>query len=137
MSTITDQDNFHELTNHMRHYSNLRFAIMTVFLAVHGAIFSKYLDPAFVKSNPGDLIYLQLLGLFISIIFFIFEFNLNNNLSKFGNSIAQLADVNSAFISHRSTFYKFSVAAATFAIYLLPSFYWLFELINKIILLCS
>lgn len=67
-----------------RHYSNMRFAIFTVCFAIFGGLVSLIYDSKFlVKNDPFLQDKLKLGGLFISIIFFLFEWYCSGYLLVF------------------------------------------------------
>lgn len=124
MDRVTEKDKFLELCSNARHFSTLRFAIMTVYIAISGALLAKFFDCSFSSKNTGAFQFFQITGVAISIIFLVFEFNLNRNLSSFWNTISIYAGQGDAFFENRSLFYKVSVPIATHLIYILPIIFW-------------
>jgi hypothetical protein len=75
---VGKSDVYGEIMQCIRHYSTLRFAMLTVFLTTFGALVTAYGGalPLFGKSNPV----IALAGLVLSLMFGCFEATLSYNL---------------------------------------------------------
>src|ERR1051325_11414710 len=77
---------YSEANRNRRHYSNLRFAVLTVSFAVLGGVASVAFGVVDIKS-PGSLNvvrWARIAGLLFSIVFFWFEVLLDRHLRHFG-----------------------------------------------------
>jgi hypothetical protein len=91
---------YSELNQNFRHYSALRFAILTVFFAVTGGLASVAFG--FAQNVPPTISFAAKIGGFlISIMFFMFEIILQSYLHHFGNTFRKLEK--SLGYSHMST----------------------------------
>jgi hypothetical protein len=82
---------YKECTQFVRHYSNLRFVILTVFLTINSAFFityTKYQADGFNLQQD-----IAILGIFVTVIFAVFEFAVAFNVGKYytyGKNISEL-----------------------------------------------
>lgn len=114
-----------ELMANVRHYSNLRFAMLTVFFAVNGGLLMTFFDCDFAANHPGLGWLFEAAGTLITLAFFIFEAALNSNLSKSWEAISLLVDSNDYLVRHRQPWKSRWVPAATFGIFIGTCFFWL------------
>ena len=61
-----------EVNNNLRHYSSLRFAQMTIFLAISGALASTFLEKN-ESLNPIIKFCIEIGGVFLTVMFWIME----------------------------------------------------------------
>jgi hypothetical protein len=86
---------YSEVNNNRRHYSNLRFAILTVFFAVVGGVASVAFGIVEVKSPTSINIVLwsRFAGLVFTLTFFSFEVLCEFNISHFGHVAKDLEEL--------------------------------------------
>lgn len=63
-----------QISEEERHYSNLRFAIFTIFMAVSGALGGIYLNKEYVASTKPIHAVLPIIGLLVTLVFASLEF---------------------------------------------------------------
>lgn len=80
-----------ELMNSIRHYSTLRFAMLTVYFAVTGGFLVKFFDCDFSVRYPELHGLFQIAGSLVTAAFFIFEVVLDDNLRKLWGAVKKLA----------------------------------------------
>jgi hypothetical protein len=76
---------YSEVNNNRRHYSNLRFAVLSVFFAVLGGLVSVAFGIVEIKSptSPDIAFWARGAGLLITFVFFSFEIQCAGNLRHF------------------------------------------------------
>jgi|SRR4029079_1456034 len=86
---------YSEANNNRRHYSNLRFAVLSVFFAVLGGVVSVAFGIVEIKSTSRENIVLwaRVAGLLFTVIFFSFEILCDLNLRHFGRVAKELEDL--------------------------------------------
>lgn len=125
MTGITERDKFLEILSIVRHYSTLRFAMLTVFVAVNGGLLTQFFDCEFAAKNPEAMGLFRLAGSVLALIFLIFERALDHNLSHYWSVIAAYVGKHDALVSGRSRCYRWSVPLATHSIFILSLLFWL------------
>ena len=126
MAQITERDKFLEMFTNIRHYSALRFAMLTVFVAMNGGLMTQFFNCAFANNNPEALGLFKIGGAILAIIFFTFERALDHNLVHYWDAIKAYVGKEDALISYRSWTYRVSVPIATHGIYVLTFFFWVY-----------
>lgn len=126
MDKITEKDKFLEILSNIRHYSTLRFAMLTVFVAINGGMLTQFFDCDFALKNPDAIKLFQFGGGILSLIFFIFERALDHNLSNYWDTIKAYVGEYDALVSNRSWVYTFSVPLATHGIFVIAFLFWVF-----------
>jgi len=83
-----------EANNNRRHYSNLRFAVLSVFFAVLGGVASVAFGIVEIKSptSPDIALWARIAGLLFTVVFFSFEILCDLNLRHFGRVAKELED---------------------------------------------
>lgn len=86
---------YSEAHNNRRHYSNLRFAVFSVFFAVLGGVVSVAFGIVEIKSptSPDIVYWARIAGLLFTFIFFMFEILGELNLRHFGRVARELEDL--------------------------------------------
>jgi hypothetical protein len=86
---------YSEANNNLRHYSNLRFAVLTVFFAVLGGVVAVGFGIVEIKSPTSENIVLwaRIAGLIFTIVFFSLEVVCHLNLRHFQNVARELEDL--------------------------------------------
>lgn len=83
---------YSEANNNRRHYSNLRFAVLSVFFAVLGGVVSVAFGIVEIKSPTSTDIawWARIAGLLFTVVFFSFEILCDLNLRHFGRVAKEL-----------------------------------------------
>lgn len=115
-----------ELMANIRHYSALRFAMLTVYFGITGGLLTKLFDPDFSRHHPEFLNLFPVAGGIITVAFFIFEYVLNNNLSCLWNSVEKLMGKDDILLDHRQSWKSYLVPAATCTIFAGMLLFWLY-----------
>ncbi len=126
MDRITENEKFKEILSNIRHYSALRFVMLTVFVAINGAMFTQFFNCEFAARNPQAIVIFEIGGGIISTVFFIFERALDHNLSNYWKTVEAYVGKNDALISNRSELYKAMVPIATHGIIVLAFIFWVY-----------
>lgn len=77
---VSDDTKYAETMSTIRHYSALRFAMLTIFMAVTGALASALLDEEIQKQFRYEVA--RWAGFWVAVCFLVFELALNGYLSK-------------------------------------------------------
>src|SRR6266705_2904953 len=98
MGTIPDADIYKSSLDHARQLSTLRFAILTVFMTVSGALFVAY----FSQNIPYPLISVAVAGLWLAVVFLGCEIALSFTMAR-QNSVAKemLGEARQNIFRHR------------------------------------
>lgn len=73
MTDIGDpQEEYKDLSENMRHYANMRFAQLTIFVAITGGL-AAWFDNARSASDPDVMIVIAVVGTFIALVFLVME----------------------------------------------------------------
>ena len=126
MAEITERDKFLEILSNIRHYSALRFAMLTVFVAMNGALFTQFFNCEFASNNPDAITLFKIGGSILALIFFTFERALDHNLAHYWDTIKAYVGKDDGLISYRSWTYRISVPIATHGIYVLAFVFWVY-----------
>ena len=124
MDRITEKDKFQEILANIRHYSTLRFAMLTVFVAINGGMLTQFFNCEFAMKNPKAIILFKFGGGILSAVFFTFERALDHNLSNYWDTVQAYVGKHDSFISNRSWLYKTMVPLATHGIFVLAFIFW-------------
>ena len=83
-----------EANNNLRHYSNLRFAVLSVFFAVLGGVVSVAFGIIEIKSPspPHIILWSRIAGLVFTSVFFSIEILCHLNLGHFQRVASELED---------------------------------------------
>jgi hypothetical protein len=86
---------YSEANTNRRHYSNLRFAVFSVYFAVLGGLSSVAFGVVEIKStSPAPIVLAaRIAGLLFTVIFFSFEIQCDLNLRHFGRVAIELEDL--------------------------------------------
>ncbi|MFE8069428.1 hypothetical protein QQM79_00045 [Marinobacteraceae bacterium S3BR75-40.1] len=122
--TIGDEVRFQEMMATVRHYSTLRFAILTVFVAINGAVLVQFFDCDLSRQNPDLIGLFRIGGALNAVIFFVFELALNANLTELWRSISQCVGERDGLLSHRKRWKSWAVPCASYGVYVLPLVFW-------------
>lgn len=115
-----------ELLISIRHYSMLRFAILTVYFAVSGGLLVKFFDCSFSQHYPELLWLFQVGGGTVTIAFFIYEIVLDDNLRRLWKSVAAtVRKKDDVLLSHRQYWKNILVPVATYGIFIGTLVFWL------------
>lgn len=126
MSEIQADRKLAELMAHIRHYSTLRFAMLTVYFGVTGGLLTKLFDPDFSRLHPEFFNLFPIAGGIITVVFFIFEYVLNDNLSCLWKAAGKLVGKDDILLNHRQSWKSFLVPAATYMIFAGMLLFWLY-----------
>lgn len=126
MSEIQADRKLAELMAHIRHYSTLRFAMLTVYFGVTGGLLTKFFDPDFSRLHPEFFNLLPIAGGIITVVFFIFEYVLNDNLSSLWKAVEKLVGKDDILLNHRQSWKSYLVPAATYMIFAGMLLFWLY-----------
>ncbi len=132
MTNISDEIKFQEVMSHIRHLSSLRFAIMTLYLTLNGFVLSNFLnlDCEFISRIYKNLFVFQFLSVYVSIVFLIFEINLDKALTCMWDSVKSYVGNDDNLLAHRTWFYRHSTPYASSSIYILSPIIFCFVLID-------
>ena len=115
-----EQYKYQEVMANIRHYSNLRFAMLTVFVAITGALLGvSYSDAITIETTVFSINIIKFAGIWVSLVFFIFEVALNIYLA------GMWGEIGNTTASYRSSCLKWSVRIAATSLSVLSFFYWL------------
>ncbi len=117
---VTDDVKFAELMHSARHYSNLRFAMLTIFLAISGALLSRV-----IGDTPQPTVWIDVVrwaGVLSALVFLVLEIVLNVYLARTWGLATQY---DSQLAHLRSTCIRYATRAATIAPSLLLLIFWL------------
>lgn len=116
-----------ELLISIRHYSALRFAILTVYFAVSGRVLIKFFDCDFSQHYPELRWLFQVGGGAVTVVFFIYEIVLDDNLRRLWKSVAAaVSKKDDVLLSHRQSWKNFLVPVATYGIFIGTLIFWLY-----------
>lgn len=111
---------YQETMANIRHYSNLRFAMLTVFVAITGGLLAAhYSESITVDSTVFGMNIIRVAGIWISIVFFIFEVALNIYLAGLWTEIGNTTS------KYRKPILKWSVRLAAASVPVGSFFYWI------------
>jgi hypothetical protein len=115
-----EQYKYQEAMANIRHYSNLRFAMLTVFVAITGGLLTaSYSESIKVDTTIFGMNIIRATGIWISTVFFIFEVALDIYLDGLWNETGNTTS------SYRKALLKWSVRVAAASIPVISLFYWL------------
>ena len=110
---------YQETMANIRHYSNLRFAMLTVFVAITGGLLAaNYSGTITVDSTIFGINIIRVVGIWISIVFFIFEVALNIYLADLWTEIGNTTS------NYRKPILKWSVRLAAASVSVGSFFFW-------------
>lgn len=115
-----------ELMASIRHYSTLRFAMLTVYFGITSGLLMKFSGLDFSKPHLEFLNLIPIAGGITTIAFFIFEHALNDNLSRLWKSIEKLVGKDDVLLNHRQSWKSYLVPAATYMIFAGMLLFWLY-----------
>src|SRR5574338_553269 len=78
---------YEQVSSSLRHYSNLRYAILTVFIALSAGLIATVHGKDAVSLKPQVVLALQIFGLVSSLAFWWIEFILDGYLTEFRNFV--------------------------------------------------
>lgn len=114
-----------EVNNNRRHYSNLRFAIFSVYFAVLGGLVSVAFGVVEIKSSSqgSAILVAKIAGLLFTVIFFSFDILCELNRRHFGEIAKELEDL----LGYRQfkTKNTFRSIYSSWAMYILLTLFWL------------
>lgn len=116
-----EQHEYQETMANIRHYSNLRFAMLTVFVAITGGLLAANYSESFkVDTAVFGMNIIRVAGIWISIVFFIFEVALNVYLAGLWSEIGNIKS------NYRKPILKWSVRLAAASVPVGSFLYWVF-----------
>ncbi len=118
---------YSEVNQNFRHYSNLRFAILSVFFAGAGLLFSIAFGP--INSTAYFRMLAKLGGLLITIVFFIFEHILNEYLRHFAKVAIELEELLGYRQFKSRPQFRVQTRHATYGLYILLLVFWIYALL--------
>ncbi len=120
-----------ELNNNRRHYSNLRFAMFTVYFAVIGALSSVAFGIVSIGAcEQVDLrLWSKLGGLLVTVVFFWFEILGTLNLRYF-SEVANRMRPRYKMVTKRKRFRGLNAHYATWSLFILLIIFWAYVLIR-------
>jgi steroid 5-alpha reductase family enzyme len=125
---------YSEANNNRRHYSNLRFAALSVFFAVLGGVSSVAFGIVEIKSpsSPDIVLWARIAGLVFTIVFFSFEILGDLNLRHFGRVAKDLEDLLGYRQFKTRNFPYFPKALYfTWGMYVLLIAFWIFAICRR------
>jgi hypothetical protein len=120
-----------EANNNRRHYSNLRFAVLTVFFAVIGGVGSVAFGIVEIKSPPSLNVmrWARIAGLLFTLVFSWFEVLLDLNLRHFLRIAKGLEDsLGYTQFKARKFHYMPRAIYATWCMYALIIAFWVYSI---------
>lgn len=126
MGLIAERDKFLENYANIRHYSTLRFVMVTAFVALNGGLLNLFFDCEFAEKNAEFVSFFQWSGAILAGIFLIFERALDHNLSEFWNTVECYVGESDALVQHRNLPLRIAVPLATHGFYLVAMGFWWF-----------
>lgn len=121
---------YSEVNQNFRHYSNLRFAIFTVFFAITGVLIASTFGISNEQISESRA-FLKLGGVIVTLVFFVLEHILNEYLRHFAKVAVDLEQkLGYTQFSTRPTF-KVQARHATYALYILFLLFWIYALIFR------
>jgi hypothetical protein len=118
---------YSEVNQNFRHYSALRFAILSVFFAGIGLLFSIAFGP--IDSTAYFRMLAKFGGLLITIVFFIFEHILNEYLRHFAKVAMELEELLGYKQFKSRPQFRVQTRHATYGLYILLVVFWIYALL--------
>lgn len=116
-----EQYKYQETMANIRHYSNLRFAMLTVFVAITGGLLTaSYSESIKVDATILGMNIIRAAGIWISLVFFIFEVALNIYLAGLWEEIGNTTS------KYRKPILKWAVRVAAASLPVVSFLYWVF-----------
>ncbi|MEJ5240079.1 MAG: hypothetical protein WHS87_02665 [Anaerolineales bacterium] len=116
-----------EVNQNFRHYSSLRFAILSVFFAIVGLLFSIAFGP--INSTTYFSMLAKFGGLLITVVFFIFEHILNEYLRHFAKVAMELEELLGYRQFKSRPQFRVQTRHATYGLYILLLIFWVYALV--------
>lgn len=114
-----EQYKYQETMANIRHYSNLRFAMLTVFVAITGGLLTaSYSESIKVTTTICGMNIIRVTGIWISVVFFIFEIALDIYLAGLWHEIGNTTS------TYRNALLKWSVRSAAISLPVFTFIYW-------------
>lgn len=114
-----EQYKYQEAMANIRHYSNLRFAMLTVFVAITGGLLTaSYSESIKVGTTIFGINIIRAAGIWISVVFLVFEVALNIYLAGLW------VEVDNTTSTYRKPFIKWSVRVAAASLPVVSFAYW-------------
>jgi hypothetical protein len=115
-----DAYKYQETMANIRHYSNVRFAMLTVFVAITGGLLSVAYSPTItVSTTLWSVNLLNLAGMWVALVFLVFELALNIYLAGLWATLG--ADAH----RFRKPVLLWAVRVAALSLPVLTFIYWL------------
>lgn len=112
-------DKYQETMANIRHYSNLRFAMLTVFVAITGGLLAAhYSDSIKVSTTLFGMNLIRVAGIWISIVFLTFELALNVYLAGLWSETGNTKSI------YRNEILKWAVRFAALSVPVGSLLYW-------------
>jgi hypothetical protein len=118
---------YSEVNQNFRHYSALRFAILSVFFAGIGLLLSIAFGP--IDSTAYFRMLAKFGGLLITIVFFIFEHILNEYLRHFAKVAMELEELLGYKQFKSRPQFRVQTRHATYGLYILLVVFWIYALL--------
>lgn len=123
---ISDDTKYAEAMNAIRHYSALRFVMLTIFIAITGGLVSTFTSDAATKvSDLFKIDVLRWAGMWISIVFLVFEFAINRYITELW-LIADSCPGAPTSANMRKPYIRLLVAASALSLNLGALVFWAF-----------
>jgi hypothetical protein len=114
-----EQYKYQEAMANIRHYSNLRFAMLTVFVAITGGLLTaSYSDSIRVDTMILGMNIIRVTGIWISVVFLIFEVALDIYLAGLWSEVGNTTS------TYRNALLKWSVRVAAASLPVISFGYW-------------
>jgi len=126
---------YSEVNNNLRHYSALRFAILSVYFAVIGGISSVAFGLVEVKTaNAIDIAWwAKIGGLLVTLVFASFEFLCDHNLRHLKNVAKELEKpLRYTQFTTRRSFFSFRAIYFTTVLYVALLAFWIFTILRRV-----
>ncbi len=119
---VEAKDEYAEVMANIRHYSNLRFAIVGVFIAITGALIAALFGKEALVGPPEIGMALRVFGLITTATFWWIEFTLNGYLTAFGEAAKKLHP--GSHWNQRPSLRRQLVPVATMSIHAMAAVFW-------------
>jgi hypothetical protein len=127
------KEEYTEVMAHLRHYSGLRFAVLTVFIAIMGGLLTLSFGVGMSTPDATLARVARLAGIVITLAFACFEYVIDSYLLTFGKRANDLEHaLGYAVWSQRPTHLRWIVTLAIGGLYLSVLVFWMFALVRNL-----
>lgn len=123
-----EADEYKEASATYRHYSNLRFAILTVFVVISTALIGVVHGKDATEINARIILLLKIVGLLTALAFSFIEYVIDKHLIEYGNYLKKNFNTSHWADTPTFPFCKKCISKATKLPQILMALFWLFSL---------